>query len=443
METIERLLNLKSSLQNQVDLSRVYLQCNTGEHWTPEKKEMLLHSCEQIEQLYSPLEESVKVALSNPKSAEAQSKLDSVVQQAKDLSAILMTLTYPDMESRIQENGIELEKSLRKLTETIKKGDEKQTTIPLRHVSNRIYEQALLGSSMAKQSPSDSSLTQQILESSHELDETRLKIAETTAIAVSDVKQQPAFQELSLEIMKHNQQLIGLVKENVNFKIEKKRREEEEEEKLRQEEQQKLLEAEELSRRRQREEKEAEEQRKEIEESNRKQQEEEAERRRKQDEVSVAAQSIVMSVNKATNKLGSDFLGQFKSEGKLFDTARHVGELMAFLAEASEKTRRSEMIKYAKEIAESVKSILKEAEIQASKCTDSKLKQQLLNASQAANNFAVQLKIITAVKAAGDEDVHSTRHIKYQLIKCAKSLSVAIVNTVQSAEIAAIRIKTS
>lgn len=54
------------------------------------------------------------------------------------------------------------------------------------------------------------------------------------------------------------------------------------------------------------------------------------------------------------------------------------------------------------------------------RCTDPVLKEQIITNAQAAKNWSVQLKIITAVKAASDEESGSA---KEQLLKCAKGVA--------------------
>jgi hypothetical protein len=50
-------------------------------------------------------------------------------------------------------------------------------------------------------------------------------------------------------------------------------------------------------------------------------------------------------------------------------------------------------------------------------------------------------KIISAVKAASDDDEKSVKAAKAQLVRCAKELASSVVSTVNYAQIAAIRIK--
>jgi len=180
----------------------------------------------------------------------------------------------------------------------------------------------------------------------------------------------------------------------------------------------------------------AEEERKKKEEEERIRREEEAKAKASQDDVLLAAQSVTQAVNRVKDKLGFDF-PEYTSEGKLFDAARLIGKLMALLSEASRNKHKGDMIKYAREISSAVKNINAQAVEQAAKCTHPILRDNLIIPSQAASNFSVQLKIISAVKAAAEGD--STLHVKMQLVRCAKELAQAVIKTVEAAEVAALK----
>ena len=77
----------------------------------------------------------------------------------------------------------------------------------------------------------------------------------------------------------------------------------------------------------------------------------------------------------------------------------------------------------ARRIAELVAEVLKQAQEAAARCTDKRLSETLLTHAQAAKNFATQLKIISAVKAATYDDDPT---VKQQLVKCAKQLAGAM-----------------
>jgi len=220
--------------------------------------------------------------------------------------------------------------------------------------------------------------------------------------------------------------LAQYAKDNIRMKEIKKKEEEEK----------KKRELEEAEKRRK--EKLEEERKKREEEQERRRREEEAKAKAAQDEVLLAAQSVTQAVNKIRDKLGFDF-PEYTSEGKLFDAARLIGKLMALLSEASRNKHKGDMIKYSREISAAVKNIHALAQEQAGKCTHPILRDNLLIPAQAAGNYSVQLKIISAVKAAAEGD--STLHVKMQLVRCAKELAGAVIKTIEGAEVAAIKNK--
>jgi len=95
------------------------------------------------------------------------------------------------------------------------------------------------------------------------------------------------------------------------------------------------------------------------------------------------------------------------------------------------------MIKIAQEIARIVKLLITQANEQAKNCTDPVLADHLIRAATSVSSFAIQLKIIAAVKASIEGD----KSAKQQLIKCAQGLSGGVINTVNTAESAALRDK--
>lgn len=76
------------------------------------------------------------------------------------------------------------------------------------------------------------------------------------------------------------------------------------------------------------------------------------------------------------------------------------------------------------------------SKVVADMCKDPILKDQVMSITHAINNISVQLKIITAVKAAGGTTDNS---VKAQLVKCAKGLASNVVNVCNAVEIASIR----
>ncbi|EGG23992.1 putative actin binding protein [Cavenderia fasciculata] len=169
------------------------------------------------------------------------------------------------------------------------------------------------------------------------------------------------------------------------------------------------------------------------------QEKEERERREKEerekterDEVAAAAAKI----KERTDALSKD---ANTAEGKLYSTAAGIAGLMKDLSEAARTNDKKGMLTVSKLLSEQVAIYLQQAKDTAAKCTDPKLKEQIITAAQAAKNWTVQLKIIAAVKAASDDDDPTSN--KQQLVKCAKGLSKAILETINTVEIGSIRAK--
>jgi len=166
-------------------------------------------------------------------------------------------------------------------------------------------------------------------------------------------------------------------------------------------------------------------------EREREEQERIAREKAKQDEVAAAAQKVADSLKdlKVDNTVW----------GKLYGTAKGIAALMEQLSRAANANDKRGMIEAARELAVLSGTYVQQAKESAAKCTDPKLRDQILIHSQAAKNWSIQLKVITAVKAASeDEDASSAR---LQLVKCAKGLAKSTVSTVESVRIAAIRSK--
>jgi len=251
---------------------------------------------------------------------------------------------------------------------------------------------------------------------SNNLENNEPRLVDKTKIALSDPREQPPFLRVVTDSKDSSAALSKLAEESIRDRERRKR--EEEERKRREEEERRRLEEE----RRRREE----EERRLAEEKQGK----------NDDEVFLASQAVTQRATAAKERLGKDF-PDYTTEGKLYDAAREVGRLMALLSDAARREAKADMIKYSREIANVCKNFYNLAAEQAATCTDSKLKEELLLPAQQAQQMSVQLKIIAAVKATMEGE--SAKSTKWQLVKCAKSLSGSVVRTVDASEVAAIR----
>jgi hypothetical protein len=118
--------------------------------------------------------------------------------------------------------------------------------------------------------------------------------------------------------------------------------------------------------------------------------------------------------------------------------ARKLADAMKQLSELSKTGSTSEIILLAREIASFVSDIVKWANKCAEECSDPLMASELRDSAAVAKNFAIQLKIICAVKAGTSADDPTT---KKSLIICAQGLSKNVVNTVNVSQVAKLKKK--
>jgi len=148
------------------------------------------------------------------------------------------------------------------------------------------------------------------------------------------------------------------------------------------------------------------------------------------DEIMAAARHVEQVV---AAKLDID---ESTPEGRIYAVARRIAQEMALMSEAASRGANSEVIIISRRIHTLVQSLQKDAQAVSSLCKDPILREQVMSVAHAISNISVQLKIITAVKAAGG-DADPT--VKAQLVKCAKGLASNVVNLCNATEIASIR----
>jgi len=146
------------------------------------------------------------------------------------------------------------------------------------------------------------------------------------------------------------------------------------------------------------------------------------------DQIMVAAHEV----SKAT-KAAKPVIPEHKS---LIEIVNSIGAEMEKLSLAAQKNNKKEMIESARKIAGMIGKVQELSTEIANKCKDPVLREQLLRICRVPKNFAVQLKIIAAVKAtSGDNDASA----EAQLVTCAKGLANSVVQTLAAAEGAAVR----
>jgi len=426
---------------------------------------------------------------------EKLDQLNSPIQKINSAFHNIISLcSFDQIEKIIMENEKTLEGQLDRLVTAVKKGDEQDANLALKLSLNKMAEQSILAQVLAAKTP-DSQLKEKLLEKAAKLDKLSDDLVSSTKKALETPSAVPELVKVVDEIKRTNRDLTELGKQNIikrkeeeerirraeeerrRQEAERKRKEEEarlaalrkqeeerlealrlealriqkEEEERKQRELEKIraekLAVEERERRERLALEEAERRKKEEEERRRKREErimmerEEAERRRREeqeakDEIYRAAQRLAERIRMAKRKLGNDY-PDFTGEGKLFDLARTIGELMKKMSDAAKNNDKAEMIRIAQEIAATVKNTIHEAIEQSKNCTDKVLSDNLVRQAQSVQSFAVQLKIIAAVKAGVD----GAESAKQQLVRCAEGLAGAMINTVNAAESAALRDK--
>jgi hypothetical protein len=123
---------------------------------------------------------------------------------------------------------------------------------------------------------------------------------------------------------------------------------------------------------------------------------------------------------------------------KLARAAHQLSEAMKKLSDLANSGNITEMIMMAREIAAFVNEIVKFANQAAAECSDPHLAQELRDTAAVAKNFAIQLKIICAVKAGSAQDDPTA---KKSLIICAQGLAKNVVEAVHVSQVAKLKKK--
>jgi len=122
-------------------------------------------------------------------------------------------------------------------------------------------------------------------------------------------------------------------------------------------------------------------------------------------------------------------------QGQVLKTTHEIAGLMAKLSSLAEIGDKKGMIETSRLIASKIKVITKQAHTIGKTVTDPVLRADVMNFAQSAENHAVQLKIMSAVKAASDDDDES---VEDQLVVAATGLAAAVVSTANACQAASI-----
>ncbi|KAN0028844.1 hypothetical protein ACTFIV_010708 [Dictyostelium citrinum] len=398
----DSLTNLKDT-ENRLKILGNSLPSNSVE------SEKVKKSIQEISnQVLPTIINNATVVLTQPKdSNNSKSVVNKESKKAlSDLSNVI-SITNKSPEEKIIANGTVLHRDTDQLNTSTKQSkiDPTQVQNNVDTIYKTVAEQTLLARALANQT-SNTPRKQGLQDKSEQLEKLLPELEKANRDIQSaatngkpiDKQMVDKLDKITNDIKSINQSIVS---EAINEKLEKEHKEREIREAAYREEQERL--------RREKEERE----------------------KAQQDEVLAAAQKIA----ERTKDLNKDQT----PEGKLYSTAQGIAGIMRDLSIAATSNDKKGMITCSKLLAEQVAIYLQQAKETASKCTDPKLKEQIITAAQAAKNFTVQLKIIAAVKAASDDDDASSN--KQQLVKCAKGLAKAVVGTINAVEIGQIRVK--
>jgi len=124
--------------------------------------------------------------------------------------------------------------------------------------------------------------------------------------------------------------------------------------------------------------------------------------------------------------------------GRLYNSSNKISELMQLLAAAAKAGIKKDIILISRQIAEQVSEITKASGELASTTQDGRLRDELLSYAAPLKNYAVQLKILTAVKAGTSDD---DKTAKQQLVACAKGIAAGVVLSCRAGDSALLKQK--
>jgi len=123
--------------------------------------------------------------------------------------------------------------------------------------------------------------------------------------------------------------------------------------------------------------------------------------------------------------------------GKMIDKTHSLAEAMAQLSSFAAKGNKTGILSSSKDIVSLVAKIKEDAKEAMANCVDPKMRAEILNYSIAIENYAVQLKILCAVKASSPDE--KDPEAEEQLSLCAKNLANALQNCIKYSEISQLK----
>lgn len=343
---------------------------------------------ELLEKDLPELHAATNNALKNPSDAKSMQRLYQVGEEIKD--AADRVTTNRKFEDRLPEqilaNGKNLMHSLDLLQDAVRRGDAKAAAAAARDVANQIAKQVAFGRRLAEECD-DPVLKKKILDACDDLESLSPKIVAETKNALMNPDDKDAQNRLAklLDQARADNKVIMDAAEIIRANRNKpKPRPNISEPKF-------------------------------------------VDKVDPKDAIMVAASNV--------SKVSREQKGVTPEHQELIDLANAIGKEMEKLSSSATQNNKKDMITISRNIAEMVQRIQGLSTSIANKCTDVKLKERLLSLCRVPKNFAVQLKIISAVKAtSGDND----RTAEAQLIACAQGVSQSVVQVITAAGGAAI-----
>jgi Vinculin family len=138
-------------------------------------------------------------------------------------------------------------------------------------------------------------------------------------------------------------------------------------------------------------------------------------------------------IDAAVDKLAYD---ESTPKGRIIAAARRIAAEMHRLSKAAHDNSKVDMINSARAISSYVNTLVVDAKAVGAPCKDKRVTRELVSMAQRGRNFAIQLKILCAVKASSSSDDTTT---ETQLVTCAKELAHSVVRTIGDAEVAELK----
>eukprot|EP01087_Luapelamoeba_hula_P004666 TRINITY_DN1459_c0_g1_i1.p1 TRINITY_DN1459_c0_g1~~TRINITY_DN1459_c0_g1_i1.p1 ORF type:complete len:1738 (+),score=380.38 TRINITY_DN1459_c0_g1_i1:131-5344(+) len=340
----------------------------------PAQRKALEAAADEIEKALRELEDATFNALAKPHDKDAQQRFNQAVQAAKVANASAVVEAHPGGAERALAGGKRLGDGIKAVTNAVKAGDKAGALKKLDEVEQDLKRQGALCKALAIKT-TDNNKRRQLLEAAMALQNSLATLLGPIrdAITKGDDSALDLLNKLLSDTNKSNSALEAL-----------KQPEEDEGE--------------------------------------------------PQDEIMREAYRVE-SVVKAKLAARLDEIDESTPEGRIYGASRRLAKEMALMSEAASRNSNADVINSARRITALVQSLFKDAQNIASLCKDPRLRDQVLAVAHSIPNIAVQLKVITSVKAATPNDTT----VKAQLVTCARNLASSVVSLCNATEIASIR----